>query len=95
MAPARNSILVDILEDEPIGVSKPTRQGKCLSEIGLLAMKGCSEAGDLRNLRSNILDCGNGRKVVRLMKRRQWREPRRVVEDQACPNPAHTIVTSV
>ena len=95
MAPARNSILVDILEDEPTGVSKPTRQGKCLSEIGLLAMKGCGEAGDLRNLRSNILDCGNGRKVVRLMKRRQWREPRKVVEDKACPNPAHTIVTSV
>jgi hypothetical protein len=41
------------------------------SEIGLLAMKGCVEAGYLRNLRSNIHDCGNGRKVVRLMKRRQ------------------------
>jgi hypothetical protein len=95
MAPARNSILVDILEDEPTGVSKPTRQGKCLSEIGLLAMKGCGEAGDLRNLRSNILDCGNGRKVVRLMKRRQWREPRKVVEDKACSTPTHTIVTSV
>ena len=34
-------------------------------------MKGCVEAGYLRNLRSNIHDCGNGRKVVRLMKRRQ------------------------
>ena len=78
------------------GVSKPTRQGKCLSEIGLLAMKGCVEAGYLRNLRSNIHDCGNGRKVVRLMKGCQWREPSKVVQDTRChPHRAiiaHTIV---
>src|SRR5271165_756059 len=66
------------------GVSKPTRQGECLSEIRLPAMKGRVEAGDLRNLRSNIHDCANGGEVVRLMKRRQWREPRKVVQDTRC-----------
>ena len=59
-------------------------------------MKGRVEAGYLRNLRSNIHDCANGGEVVRLMKRRQWREPRKVVQDARChphgPIIAHTAV---
>ena len=87
--------LVDILEDEPTGVSKPTRQGKCLSEIGLLAMKGCVEAGDLRNLRSNILDCDSGRKVVRLINGANGASLVRSSRTKLARTKAHTSVTSV
>jgi hypothetical protein len=66
------------------GVSKPTRQGECLSKIRLPAMKGRVEAGYLGNLGRNVRDCANGGEVVRLMKRRQWREPCKVVQDTRC-----------
>ena len=66
------------------GLSKPTRQGECLSKIRLPAMKSRVEAGYLGNLRRNVQDRANGGEIVRLMKRRQWREPGKVVQDIRC-----------
>ena len=48
------------------------------------AMKGGVEAGYLGNLRRNVQDRANGGEIVRLMKRRQWREPGKVVQDIRC-----------
>ena len=54
-------------------------------------MKGGVEAGDLWDLRRNVQDCANGSEIVRLMKRRQRRKPRKVVQD-ALRNPHWAIV---
>ncbi len=79
-------------------VCEPARQSECLSKIRLAAMKGRVEAGDLRNLRRNVQDRANGGEIVRLMKRRQRRKPRKVVQDTRChpygANIAHTTVNN-
>ena len=54
-------------------------------------MKCGVEAGDLRNLGRNVQDCANGGEIVRLMKRRQRRKPRKVVQDVLC-HPHRAIV---
>ena len=61
-------------------LGEAARQGERLREIGLGAMKGRVEAGDLRYLRRSLHDRADGGEVVRLMQGRERLEFGEVVE---------------
>ena len=66
------------------GLKVSARQGERLSERRLVAMKGRIKTSNLRNLRSDIHDCADGGEIVRLVKRRQWRERPKIVQNIGC-----------
>ena len=62
-------------------LTEAPRQSERLSQIGLGAMEGRVEAGDLRYLRRGLHDRADGGEVVRLMQRRERREFGEIIEN--------------